>query len=210
MKRFGKIPLTTLALVVVIGSEAGGQVTTAKTEGFHFGAALSGVSVMPDKDDFGDDVESENGGGISLYAAYNFLPNFGVFLGIGGASIQSDGGGSYALGHGDLGVRVSLGTGAAVPYLEAAFSGINAAGDVDGDDIEFQGKGFTGGLGLNFFVTQKLALDIGLKYTKGELNTFKVNGQSATVDDGLGISTARLNVGIAYYPSSGGGLFRSR
>lgn len=107
------------------------------------------------------------------------------------------------LGHGDLGVRLLLGTSSAIPYIEAAYTGLNAQGDIDGDDVELRGTGFTGAVGLNYFVSQKLALDVAFKYTKGEFNTLKIGGQSFSDDDGVGVSTGRFNIGIAWYPSAG-------
>jgi hypothetical protein len=174
----------------------------ADTRGFNLSAALNGSAIKFDDEDFGES-DTENGAGLALQAGYNFSQNFGVFLGITGASIQAEGGGSYALGHGDLGVRVSLPSGRIVPYLEAAFTGLNAQGDLDGDDIEFQGQGGTGTLGINFFMSQKLALDIAFRYTKGEFTTFKINGDGLTTDDGVGVATGRFNIGITWYPSAG-------
>ena len=201
LHRTGTI-LLVAALMTSISSGAGAQL--ADTRGFNLSAALNGSAIKLDDEDFGDS-DTENGAGLALQAGYNFTRNFGVFLGVTGASIQAEGGGSYALGHGDLGVRISLPSGRLVPYLEAAFTGLNAQGDLDGDDIEFQGTGGTGTLGLNFFLGQKVALDVAFRYTKGEFTTFKINGEGLTSDDGIGVGTGRFNLGITWYPSAGNG-----
>ena len=177
--------------------------TASSTQGFHLGAALNGSYIQLDEDDVGDS-EMESGAGLSLYVGYNFTPNIGLILSGTGANIDAEGGGSYTLAHGDLGLRFSLSaTPKFVPYAEAAYSGLSAKGDVDGDDVEFTGGGFTGALGFNFFMTQRLALDLNFKYTKGEFNTVKIGGQSVSDDDGIGVSTGRFNIGIAFYPSAG-------
>lgn len=197
---------TALAVILVgllsMATESVAQATASRTKGFNLGLALNGSAIKLDDEDVGDS-ETENGGGIALHAGYNFTPNLGAFIGLTGASIQPNDGGSYGLGHGDLGVRLLLGTSSFVPYVEAAFTGLNAQGDIDGDDVEFSGTGFTGALGLNYFLSQKLALDVAFKYTKGEFNTIKIGGQSVSDDDGLGVSTGRFNIGIAWYPSAG-------
>ena len=172
--------------------------SATRTSGFHFGVALNGSAIKLD-DDYLGESDTDNGGGLSLDAAYNFTPNLGIFVGLAGASISSDGY-TYGLGHADLGARVFLATGSFAPYLEAAVSGIAVQGDIDGDDVELQGVGFTGGLGANFFLTQRLALDLNFKYTKGEFNTIKVNGSGVTSDDGIGVGTGRFNLGVTFYP----------
>ena len=170
-----------------------------QTAGLYFGVALNGTAIKLDDEDFGES-DTDNGAGLSLYGGYNFTPNIGVFLGLAGASIDASGGGSYAVGHADFGIRISFASASFVPYMEAAYSGISLQGDIGSDEIEFQGAGFTGALGFNYFVTQRLALDLNLKYTQGEFNTVKVNGQGATSDDGIGVNTGRFNIGLAFYP----------
>jgi hypothetical protein len=189
------------AAIFIVTASAGAQ-ATPRTKGVNLGIALNGSAIKLDDEDYGQS-DTESGAGLSLQAGYNFTPNIGIFLGVTGANIQAQGGGSYGLGHGDLGVRVSLGSSAVVPYIEAAYTGLNAQGTIDGDDIEFQGFGGTGTLGLNFFFSQRTALDINFKYTKGEFNTFKVNGDGITSGDGVGVATGRFNLGIAFYPSAG-------
>jgi hypothetical protein len=195
--------LVVTAGLLAAATPAMSQTQRARTQGWNMGAALNGSAIKLDDSDF-ESSDTDNGGGLSLYGGYNFTPNLGIFLGITGASIQPKDGDSYGLGHGDLGVRLSLGTSAAVPYVEAAYSGIDARVDGGEDgDVELQGTGFTGAIGLNYFMTQRVALDVNFMYTKGEFNTVKVGGDSVSSDDGVGVATGRFNIGIAFYPSAG-------
>ena len=170
------------------------------TKGFHLGAALNGSSVTVEVDDVDDEVET--GPGLSLTAGYNFTRQLGLLLHVSGASIDSEGGGSYALGHADLAGRLSFPnpSGALVPYLELGFTGISLADEVDGDDVTVSGQGFTGAVGLNYFFNPKLALDLNLRFTGGELDTVEMDGNSVTSDEGLDTSTARVNIGVSWFP----------
>jgi hypothetical protein len=169
--------------------------------GFHAGAGVNGTTIKFDDDDV-DDPERENGPGVSIYVGYNFTANLGLFLSGTGAVISDDDD-DVTLGHGDLGVRFSMPGSAFVPYAELAYTYLTAEEEFEGDDVELTGKGGTAAIGVNYFFGQTLALDANLRYTKGEFNTVKVGGQSVSDEDGVGLSTGRINVGLAWYPMSG-------
>jgi hypothetical protein len=184
---------------------AASKVSGVNTKGFYAGAALNGSSIQMDDADFGDS-DRDNGGGLTLHLGYNFTKMFGVFLSGTAASLKIDDEESgeeedVTLGQGDIGGRVSfVGSSALVPYIEVAFTGLNAKFDFEGEDVELRGSGATGAIGLNWFFNPSVALDVNARYTKGEFNTIKVGGTSITNDDGIGVNTGRLNVGIAWYP----------
>lgn len=191
-----------IALFLAAATPASAQ-RVADLKGFHLGAALNGSSIQLDDADLGDS-DRESGAGINLYVGYNFTSNIGLFLSGTGASISSEDGDDFILGHGDLGVRLSFpGSSAFVPYIEAAYTALTAEDSFEGDKVELSGTGATGAAGFNYFFSQKLALDLNFRYTKGEFNTIKIGGQSISDDDGIGVSSGRFNIGIAWYPMSG-------
>jgi hypothetical protein len=205
LKTFGVVVLLVTIAGTASAQGAMGNVAGVNTKGFYLGAALNGSSIQIDDSDFGDS-DRENGPGLTLHLGYNFTKMFGIFLSGTAASLnieddelqeETD----VILGHGDLGGRVSfVGTSSAVPYIEIAYTGINAKFDVEGEDVELRGIGATGAVGLNWFFSREAALDLNVRYTKGEFNTVKIGGTSVTEDDGIGLNSARLNVGISWYP----------
>lgn len=189
---------TALLQLVLLGGQAHAQ--ASKTGGLLLGIGLNGTSAEIDDPDFGGEIET--GGGLSAKIGYNFSSNVGVFIGAAGAAMEADQADNYSLGHGDLGVRYTFmdSISAFRPYAEIAFSGVSAQTNIDGSKIEMNGTGFTGTLGFNYFFNPKFALDISGHYTSAEITEFKVDGVGITTDDGLDISTARFNVGVAWYP----------
>ena len=176
-----------------------------RTRGFHIALGLNASGLQLDEDDVGEETEAESGGGLYLTTGYNFTPRIGAFLALTGARIDAKNeGNDYNLGHADLGARFMLATGSIAPFLELALTGINAKGDDDeGTDIELRGGGLTVGIGSNFFVSLRFAIDLGMRLTGGEFNTVKYGNISVSNDDGVGVGTARFNLGVAFYPSAG-------
>jgi len=178
------------------------------TQGFHLGAALNGSSIKLDleDEDTGLESEAESGAGITLSAGYNFTPRFGLLINLTGANVEAEGG-SFGLGHGDLAGRFSFANPASalVPYLELGVSSIALVEEDEesGEDIQISGTGFTGAAGLNYFFSPKLALDANLRFTTGELDTIKIGGNSQTSDEGVDATTARINIGISWFPGGG-------
>ncbi len=177
------------------------------TRGFHLGAGLNGSSVKVDLEDeeTGIEADRESGPGISLTVGYNFTPQFGLLINVAGASIDSDEGGNYGLGHADLAGRFSFANPASqlVPYVELGVSSISLVDEEDGEDVQVSGTGFTGAAGLNYFFSPKLALDANIRFTTGELDTLKIGGESVTTEDGLDTTTGRINIGISWFPGGG-------
>jgi opacity protein-like surface antigen len=187
-------------LALATASTAATQARSS-TKGLHFGLALNGSSIQLTGDELESDIEPESGSGINLTAGYGFNPQLGILLSVAGASIDDSGDG-YALGQADIAGRFSFAnpSRAFVPYVELGFAGLSLQDDLEGENLEFQGAGFSGAAGLNYFFSPKLALDLNLRYTMGEFNTFKLGGQSVSNDDGVELSTARFNVGVSWFP----------
>ena len=87
-----------------------------------------------------------------------------------------------------------------MPYLELGVTSVALVEEVNGDDVQISGTGFTGAAGLNYFFSPKLALDANVRFTTGELDTLKIGGESVTTDEGVDVTTGRINVGISWFP----------
>ena len=204
MKKY-QLVFITFMMSAASAATAIGQ-TPPQTKGFVLGAAVNGSSVEIDDDELGDAVgnDRQSGGGLTLHLGYNFTKSLGIFLSGTAAKIDNDADEDFTLSQGDLGFRYTFaGASAFVPYLELGVTGLNAEPDTDEIDIELRGQGLTGGLGFNYFFSRKVAFDMNLKFTKGEFDTVKFDGGSISTDDGADVTTARINIGVAFYPSSG-------
>jgi len=51
-----------------------------------------------------------------------------------------------------------------------------------------------------YFFSQKLALDIGLLFSGGKFDNVKVGALSVDLDDAENSNSARLNIGLKFYP----------
>lgn len=192
--------MSALALAASTTAVSAQTAVRSTTQGFHLGAALNGSSIDYDV----EDAEAESGAGINLTAGYNFTPRLGILLSASGANIGSDDG-DYTLGQADIAARFSFANRARplVPYVELGFTGLSASQEIEDDEYELRGTGLTGALGVNYFFNPKLALDVNFRYTKGEFDTIEINGNSATDDDGIDVSTGRLNIGVSWFPGGG-------
>lgn len=185
-----------------------GSVGASSTKGFFIGAQLNGSAVSAE--DLSDEIES--GGGLGLQLGYGFSPRLALVLDGTGAVITSTGD-EFSLGHFDIALRYAF-TGETrrfVPFLEAGISG-RAATQKDvtflvgnsytTGDLSISGTGLTLGGGAQYYVSPKVALGLGLKWTRGEFSTVKYDNVSV---DGLEIDavTTRFNIGLTWYPMAG-------
>jgi hypothetical protein len=163
----------------------------SNTTGLHLGLGLNGSAQRI------EDYDAESGGGLALRIGYGFSPLVTVFLASEGAWMPDD---EYALGHGDLGVRLNFSDAAnnLRPYIDAALS----SRVMQDDDFQVSGLGATLGGGLQVFFSAPVALDVGLKWTYGQYNTVRdrQSGVSVTNSDGINASSARFNIGLSWYP----------
>jgi opacity protein-like surface antigen len=201
-----RIPFAAVTIVFLLAALVGPQVHAqhvADTHGFNLGIAANGTTVKIDDDSELGSSDRENGPGLTLSVGYNFMPYLGVFLSGTGASISTNDG-DVIVSHGDLGLRLSFpGNSAFVPYVEAAYSALQADfDDEEAGDLKLTGDGFTGAAGFQYFFSTKVALDMNFRFTTGEFDTVKFDGGSITTDDGVGVKTGRLNVGVAWYPQA--------
>jgi len=196
---------------VVNGDVVRSTPVRANTSGFFLGLSLNGSSIQ--FDEASNDIES--GGGLSAQIGWGFTRNFAMLFDVSGAAIRSDGG-DYGLGHVELSGRWHFAspTRALVPFLEVGYAAravtqngfvyVDDFGNILSGDFSLLGTGASFGGGLQYHVTPTMALGGSLKWTVGNFSTVKLDNVSV---DGLDIraTTARLNLGFTWYPSTGGG-----
>ncbi len=192
--------IASILLSAVIAAPASAQRVT-DVRGLHLGAALNATSIKLDETSFSDD-DRDSGLGANIYAGYNFTKNLGLLLSATAALVNTDDTEDYTVAHLDLLGRVSFpGRSALVPYLELGVARLGVGYTPDGEDeVELEGTGITVGGGLNYFFTRRAALDLGFRYTMGEFGSAQIRDRDIETGDGVGFNTARLNLGIAFYP----------
>src|SRR5262249_51903242 len=144
--------------------------------GFFFGVGMEGNAIR------GNESQSvtESGGGGSLTLGYGFTKHWSMYADASGAAINADGGGSYSLGHADVGppVHFRSGPNIVVPFLQAGFAGRAIGEDFQGTRIIGSGAGFSFGAGLNSHFTPRVALTTAVTWTGGSFNRFTADGQT--------------------------------
>lgn len=193
------VALLLLAYPMVASSQRSGPGNSG-AKGFFLGLALNGSALTADD----LDSDTENGGGLQLSVGWGFTPKLALFLDGSAASMGSDGD-SWILTHGDLGLRYHFASAGKsfVPFVEGALTGlVGSQEDIDfgngTGDLEISGGGFSLGGGFLYFFSPRVALNTGLKWTKGEFNKVKFDNVSV---EGLDIdaTSARLNVGLTFF-----------
>ena len=191
----------TLLALLVGASAASANAQAPDVRGLHLGAAFSATSIKLDETEFSDD-DSDGGIGLNLQAGYNFTRNLGLLLSVAGATVDADDADDYGVAHIDLLGRASFpGRSALVPYVELGITGVGASYEPElASKVELRGGGVTIGAGLNYFFTRRVAFDLGLRFTGGEIDNAEIADREIDVPDGLGFRTTRLNIGFAFYP----------
>jgi opacity protein-like surface antigen len=184
MKKLGMLAaLATLSTALAAGTAAAqtGPVRS-DTRGFGIGVNLHGSTVGSEGD---TGTKASSGLGVSLgYGTSDALTFF----------VRTDYG--YRSTHLDLGARYSFGapTAALRPYAEAGLTGSRTSRDA----LSATGFGVTGAVGVEYFVTPKLALDMGLGYSAGRWTNVDFKGAEVNFDRNL--SAPRVNFGIKWRP----------
>lgn len=170
----------------------------SRSQGFFVGGGYEGNGVV-----FEDQDSSESGAGFGVTVGYGFTPNFALYGQFSGASIESDEGDDYGLGHFDFGARVHFLAPAhrVVPFVQAGISSRALAVDDGFDELEGSGIGFAFGGGLNAHFNPALAFTAGVVWSMGNVGDFKVNGTALDIDS-FGMTTARIHVGIIWFVQS--------
>jgi opacity protein-like surface antigen len=206
--------MTTIVRALVLATALAGTLTTtaaaqldgpaprSNTEGFNLGLFLNASSAEVEDAD-----EADRGGGLSLHLGYGLNPNMQLFSRLSVAAIQSEGfqEDQFALAHFDLGLRYSFGTTdmPVRPFLQGAYSGRAASFDLGSEgQLDVRGSGFTGGGGLEYFVTPSLAVEGGLSFSFGEFDEGRLDGSDwVDLDDAsIDMQVIRLDVGLSWHP----------
>ena len=96
------------AILTFLAVCAGPLAAQSDPSGLQLGIHLNASAIKyEDVDEYGSD-DLEKGGGLGFGAGYGFNETFGIFLNFDVASMNP-GDESYALGHGDLGLRATYG-----------------------------------------------------------------------------------------------------
>ena len=172
----------------------------SRARGFFLGGTYEGNGVVVEDSD-----TTESGAGAGLIVGYGFTQRLAVFGQLSGASVESaDGSGNYGLGHFDVGMRVHFLAPAkrVVPFAQVGLSSRAFAQDIGVNRIEASGTGVSFGGGVNVHFKPALALTTGVTWATGNLSDFKLNGNSSGSLDSLGLTSARVYVGVIWFPQA--------
>ena len=183
MKRLSFAALALAAAALTAGTASAQQTgmpepgTPSGTRGLTFGLDLGGGAVGFDR----TASEMRPGANVGLIVGYGVSDAVTLFL-------RTDVG--YRMGHVDLGARYSFGASHAAlrPYVEGA---LTRTGATDGD-VRSHGFGFTGGAGVEYFVSRNVSLDVGVAHSRGRFTSDRV--------DGRGFGSTRVHVGFRLRP----------
>ncbi len=163
--------------------------------GFHVGLNFDGAAITYE----GDDVaETGTGGGLSLGWGLNNLLTL-VLQGAGATMETLDGLDTYTLVHVDLAARFNFRSAERKfrPYAFVAYSGIGAGMDIGGDLFTISGAGPSLGGGIAYFVSRKVAVDFGLKWSNGTFTEAEFQGDKQTID--VSATSARASLGLSFW-----------
>jgi hypothetical protein len=174
----------------------------SNTAGFGLGVFLTGSALRVEESD-----EIESGPGGTVHLGYGINQNVSFFVRITAAEMQAAGGGSdsYVMAHADLGGRYSFASPAAAlrPYLQAAVTGRALSFDMGSEgNLEARGPGFTGAVGLEYFVTPRVGMEASLSYTIGKFSEGRLGGGEWIDfdDDAFDAVSSRFDVGFSWHP----------
>lgn len=193
-----------LGALTLTAPRAEAQTARTPTTGLFAGLALHGAAIQIE--DLSD--ERESGGGATVKLGYGFNRLFALYVEASGASLRTDNGENWTLGHVDIGSRFSLGStaGTLVPYLQVAVTGragtredVVLQGSPGPRDLEISGAGLTAGGGLLVFFHPQWAFDADLKFTAGEFSTIRYGNVSVEGFE-IDATSTRFNVGVSWHP----------
>lgn len=172
----------------------------SRSTGFFIGAGVEGTGIKTT--DAGAQTESGAGGG--LLVGYGLNDRWALFAQGSGANINQTGGGTYTLGHLDLGIRMHFQSALSpiVPFLQFGVSGRSASmtDPVSGSTSTGTGGGVFAGGGLNMHMTPSVALSGAVTWAYGSFSNFSVDGNTVGGQQPVDANSARLQLGIVWFP----------
>lgn len=191
-----------LALLPGAWSPLGAQEST--TRGWNLGFHLQGVSLSIEGDETADEG---SGAGVRVGYGMNRIVTF--FADLDGAAIDvaeaENLEGDWRIGHLDLGARFHFANSLRwwVPFLEAAVGirtvEVDDVGPNQDDSVTFSGGSFSVGGGMDFYFTESVAMDLGVRFTGGEFSEIEI-GSVSVGDLDIDASSGRFNLGIIWWP----------
>lgn len=151
-------------------------------------------------------TETESGSGAGVVVGYGFTPTWALYGNISGANIQSVGG-SYGLGHFDVGARVHFraGPNTVVPFLQFGLDGRAVSADFHSGSttrtVTASGTGVAVGAGLNAHFTRAFAFSGAVTWSFGSFTNFTVDNGSVP-SSSISATSARVHIGIIWFPQA--------
>jgi opacity protein-like surface antigen len=151
--------------------------------GLSLGLSLNGSATHSDAGAF----RRQSAGGLGLTLGYGATDALTLFL---------RGDYTYRATYLDLGARYSFGASSSAlrPYVEVAATGMGSSGA----GLRSTGAALTGGVGLEYFVSRNLALDVGVGYSRGRW--LGPEHASAPGGGGRDFGSPRLDLGLKWRP----------
>lgn len=147
--------------------------------GLSFNQSAMGVNA-PSRENTGSGVGVAVGYGVNEHLSFFARTNY-----------------AYRSSHLDAGVRYSFGSPRAAlrPYAELAATRVGSA---PSEALRRSGYGATAGVGVEYFFSRKLALDVGVVHSEGRYTSQEVEGKP--LDGTVRFTSSRLNVGLKWRP----------
>lgn len=195
-------------LVILLSMGAYAQDIRSNTEGFSISGNLSYLNWSSNYITQLDEQEP-NGVGGGLRLGYGFNQRFELFAGLDGYAFRlnnPDIWNTFGMGTLSAGLRVNLGGTLQPirPFVEVGYAGQNFtmdpifyAGDPTAYELRMKGSALVGSVGINYFLTQNLALHASLGGSLGKMNSFLLNDIGYT--DRPDVRTVRATVGLSFY-----------
>jgi hypothetical protein len=170
--------------------------------------STTGIIVFPsfsisswEADEFNIDGESGTGGGIGFgFGISNRIALFANL--IGGTIHQADTDDTYSLSHADLGIRGTIGpaTSRWKFIAELLVSGVRSENAFPKPKVEVEGRMYSLGAGVQYFVYKSLALQIRLTGGRGTFNQFRLENEEVelnTIDRDF--ATTRVGFSLVWF-----------
>jgi hypothetical protein len=184
---------------VVSGLVAQSGLERSRSAGFYAGLGLEGDGIAANE----SGSTTESGAGVGLVLGYSFSKRFSLYGELSAARMEmADGGGTYALGHVDLGTRVHFraGPNILVPFLQFGLSRRAVAADFGNLSSSASGGGFSFGGGLNTHISPSAAFSTVVTWTIGNLDQVQVGTWTST-GYSINMTSARLQLGMVWFPN---------
>jgi opacity protein-like surface antigen len=195
--------VTSAAVMTLLLTSLAAAQTRSVTHGFIIGANGQGAALTPDNGD------TEKGGGGGLDLAWGFRNGLSIFLSGSGSRMEPEDelADDYDLTAADFGVRYTFRNDDARlrPFAEVAVTAVGVEfQDVEffgeRSDVEIRGPAWTLGGGLGFYITPSTALDLGVRWSKGNFTEVEADGVTITFDeDDYDLTAARIRLGLRYH-----------